>query len=254
MALAELIGKIRTKKMAAERSAFQHYISLIRDLATGTEVDSDEVAAVLDATERTEINLERDVNLQQQRNAWHSQRIANEQAERDRLQAERELATAQQALQAAFDKLQPAVDAARDRLNDASHRILITAGAEAWLSNSANLLDVELLQRESAVSARLKDVIAELQPLLTDRTNKQHSLENAEFSLSRLQSRGPGNLFTGFGAAIWQVLPNEKPLRDRVSDLRNQLAQLEEAIRPRLAEQQRLQNELQTIHAEKLKP
>ncbi|MFO0425122.1 MAG: hypothetical protein ACK526_01030 [Planctomyces sp.] len=245
---------MRTKKQAAERSGFGHYVELVKALAKGEEADADEVAAVLDATGKDEIVLESDVNLQQLRFAWHSQRIANEQATRDRLQAERELATSQQALQAAFDKLQPAVDAARNRLNDASHRILITAGAEGWLSDSANLLDVELLQRESAVNDRLKEVNTELRPLLQDREHKQHSLENAEFNLAKIRSRDSRNgLIAGIENFINQPL-DLRQTSERVADLRNQLTQLEQGIRPRLAEQHRLQNELQTIHAEKLKP
>jgi hypothetical protein len=254
MALAELIGKIRTKKQAAERSAFQHYISLIRELATGTEVDSDEVAAVLDATERTEINLERDVNLQQQRNARHSQLVAHHQAERDKLTAEREFMTAQQALQAALEKLQPAVEAAQMRLKDANHRSLITHGAESWLSDPQNILDAELLERESVLRIQLLEVNRELTPLLEDRRNKQHSLENAEFTLARLQSRKEGDWLPAGIVQFFNQPRDIRELTERVADLKSQIQQLDAAIRPRQQEQTRLQNELQTIHAEKLKP
>ncbi|MFN8706655.1 MAG: hypothetical protein ACK50J_08245, partial [Planctomyces sp.] len=84
--------------------------------------------------------------------------------------------------------------------------------------------------------------------------HKQHSLENAEFNLAKIRSRDSRNgLIAGIENFINQPL-DLRQTSERVADLRNQLPQLEQGIRPRLAEQHRLQNELQTIHAEKLKP
>ena len=105
MALAELVQKMKSKKQATARSAFGHYLEAVKPLALGKEIDADEVELILAAAGKNEDDLSRDVNLQQQRNAWHSQLMQNKQAVQDRHQAERDLAAASAALQAAYDKL-----------------------------------------------------------------------------------------------------------------------------------------------------
>ena len=245
MALAELIGKLRSKKQAAHRSEFGYYLGLIKSLASGAEIDSDEVAAVLDATNKDESNLERDVGIQQQRFSWAAQLQANQQAGTDRLLAERDLATAQRALQAAYDKLQPAVDAAHDRLNDANLRFLTTQNADSKLAE--NILDQELLQREAALIPELQTINAELRPLVADRGRLQTALENAEFQHTQ-KTRSTGRV-------AWFVqAKNADELAEIVANLQSQLRQLDALIRPRQQLQRDLQNELNQIHAEKLKP
>lgn len=252
MTVAELIGKIRTKRQAAERSAFGHYLEAVKALASGKEIDADEVGHMIEAAGRDESQLEKDVSLQQERNGRYAQLTANRQAAADRIAAERDLRDAQASLQKAINELTPAVDAAASRLRLLDQAVIQTSYAEAWLAE--HVLDVELLQRESAVSERLKEVNTELRPLLTDREHKQHSLENAEFNLAQIRSRDSRNaLIAGIENFINQPL-DLRQTSERIADLKNQLAQLEEAIRPRQAEQQRLQAELQKIHAEKLKP
>ena len=252
-ALAELIGKLRNKKKAAHRSKFGHYLDTVRDLASGAEIDSDEVAAVLDANGRDETSLEKDVRLQEQRYSWAATMRANQQAVQDRLAAENELQTAQQKLQAAFDKLQPAVNDAHNKLADANHRFLITQGADSLLAG--NLLDSELLEREASIIARLQDIVAELRPLVKDRGFKMDSLQNAEFRLAQMQARKPGD-WLGFGTINPNFWKNQSidPEKQNVDDLQNQLRQLDAAINPRQTEQARLQRELDAIHQQKLLP
>jgi hypothetical protein len=253
MALAELVQKMKSKKQATARSAFGHYLEAVKALASGKEIDADEVGHIIEATGRDESALERDVNLQQQRNAWHSQLMQNKQAVQDRLQAEHDLASAQQAMQAAFEKLQPAVEMAQARLHDANHRFMTTLNAEAWLAG--NLLDVELLQRESELNDRLREINQELAPLLADREHKRSSLMNAELCLRQITGR-PNDAWPTLGSInplFWRN-KDTVPAQQRVDDVRSQLSQLEQAIRPRQQEQQRLQAELNAIHQEKLKP
>jgi hypothetical protein len=253
MALAELIGKLKNKKQASARSVFGHYLEAVKALASGKEIDADEVGHIIDAAGRDESALEKDVNLQQQRFAWHAQRVQNQQAVSDRLQAERDLQAAQAALQAAFDKLQPAIDQAHDRLNAANFRHSTTLNAEAWLAG--NLLDVELLQREAALNDRLREINQELAPLLADREHKRSSLMNAEFCLRQITGRSDDAWPTlgTINSLFWRN-KDTIPAQERVDDVRSQLSQLEQAIRPRQQEQQRLQAELNSIHQEKLKP
>ena len=245
MALAELISKLRSKKQAAHRSEFGYYLGLIKSLASGAEIDSDEVAAVLDATNKDESNLERDVGIQQQRFSWAAQLQANQQAGKDRLLAERELQTAKAKLQEQFDKLQPAINAAHDLLNDANLRFLTTQGADSRLAE--NILDQELLQREAALIPELQTINSELKPLVADHGRLQTALENAEFQhVQKTRSTG---------RAAWFIQPKDADeLAEIVANLQSQLRQLDALIRPRQQLQRELQRQLSDIHAEKLNP
>ena len=162
------------------------------------------------------------------------------------------LQAAQAKLQEALAKLQPAVDSAFDRLADANHAALVTHGAEAWLCE--HILDAELLEREQAVSRQWGVVSQELNPLLQDRANKQHSLGNAEFNLSRLQTREAGDWVPAGIVQFFNQNSDIRALLERVSDLQSQLGQLDQAIRPRQQKQRELQGQLNEIHLEKLQP
>ena len=245
MGLTTLLDSLRNKKQAAHRSKFSHYITLVRDLASGAEIDADEAGHVLTVADKSEDDLSRDVNLQQQRNAWAAQLQANQQAVADRLRAERELQTAKAKLQEQYDKLQPAVDAAHDRLNDANLRFLTTQGADSRLAE--NILDHELLQRESALIPELQKINAELTPLVADHGRLQTALENAEFQFTQ-KTRSTGRV-------AWFVqAKNADELAEIVTNLQSQLSQLDALIRPRQRRQRELQAELNSIHQEKLLP
>ena len=245
MALAELIGKLRSRKQTAARSTFGHYLATVRDLARGEEVDADECSHILDANGKDESNLEHDVGIQQQRFSWAAQLQANQQAVADRLRAERELQTAKAKLQEQYDKLQPAVDAAHDRLNEANLRFLTTQGADSKLAE--NVLDQDLLQREAALIPELQKINAELTPLVADHGRLQTALENAEFQFTQ-KTRSTGRV-------AWFVqAKNADELAEIVTNLQSQLSQLDALIRPRQRRQRELQAELNSIHQQKLQP
>lgn len=255
MTVAELIGKLRTKRQAATKTAFSHYISLVRELASGGETDADEVAVVLTATGKDEASLEKDVRLQEQRYSWAATMEANQQAHADRLQAERDLREAQAKLQEAYDRLMPAIDIAQTKLNDANHRQLITQGIESQLTDPANILDIELSQRETAVAKELRAIFQELKPLEIDRTRKQTLLENLESRLAELQESAAGP-WMAHVVAPWlgRVNADIRMIESRIADVRSEWRQLDAAIRQRQATQVRLQAELAEIHRQKLLP
>ena len=254
MALAELIGKLRTKKQAVHRSALGHHLEAVKALASGKEIDADEVGHIIDAAGRDESALEKDVNLQQQRFAWHAQRVQNQQAVSDRLQAENELQAAQRALQSAYDKLQPAIDQAQARLNDANHKFMTTMQAEAWLADPENIIDKELLEREAAVNAQLREVNNELKPLLQDQARRQTTLENLQSHVGKLRDHASIPWLPLEMLGLQQADAAIKSTDARIEAVRDELQQLQEAIRPRQQKQVRLPAELNQIHQEKLKP
>ena len=252
MPLAELVQKLRTKKQSSERSSFQLYFQMVKSLANGDEADSDEVGDILDAASKDEIDLERDVGIQQQRLAWHAQLTQNHQATQDRRQAELDMAEAQAKLQAAYDKLMPAVDHAQARIDVANQTALYTQQAEHRLTET--IIDTELLQRESETSAKLSEVNAELKPLLVDRSHKASSLMNAELVLRQLTGRNPDDWKAWGITSFFHKTQDIKAAESRVNDVQSELVQLDAAIKPRQIEQRRLQTELTEIHAEKLLP
>jgi hypothetical protein len=254
MALAELVQKMKSKRQATARSAFGHYLNAVKALASGKEIDADEVGHVLEVAGRDESALERDVNLQSQRNAWHSQLMQNKQAVQDRHHAERDLAAAQRALQEVYDKLMPAADAAQRRIDAADYSFMTTTQAEAWLCDPANILDAELLERETALNAKLRECQIELRPLLIDREHKRTALIGAEQRLSQLRGRDKDDWQAWGIIDYFHQNKDIKAAQERVDDVRDQLSQLEQAIHPRQQVQAKLQSELNQIHQEKLKP
>jgi hypothetical protein len=257
MALAELIEKLKSKKQAAHKSTFQQYLTLVTELAGDAEVDHDEAELILKAVSKSfDDHLPHDVKTKKERIAQRSMMDINRQAITDRIQAERELSDAQRKLQEAMDRLQPAVEVAYSKLANANHRASISTGAEEWLSDPANILDKELLAREAAVVARLREVNNELKPLLQDQARKQTFVSNLEARLAELQKAA---------SVPWLPLPVTTPwlgrvngdirtIESRISDVRSELQQLDRAIQPRQQEQQRLQAELNQIHQQKLLP
>jgi hypothetical protein len=254
MALAQLIDKLRNKKQAATKTAFSHYIDAVRKLASGAEIDADEVGHIIDAAGRDESILESEVEKQQERFARHAQRLQNQQAVSDRLQAENDLQAAQRALQAAYDKLFPAIEQAQARLNDANHKFMTTMQAEAWLADPENIIDKELLEREAAVNARLREVGSELKPLLQDQARRQTTLENLQSHVGKLRDHASVPWLPLRMLGLQQTDAAIKSTDARIEAVRGELQQLQEAIRPRQQKQVRLQAELDQIHAEKLKP
>ncbi|MCX7396549.1 MAG: hypothetical protein NT138_02590 [Planctomycetales bacterium] len=254
MSLATLVQKLKSRKQVAERTTFQQYLATVRELASGAECDSDEVAIVLDVADKNEADLERDVNLQQQRLSWAAQLRINQQSVSDRLQAESELQAAQRALQAAYDKLQPAIDQAQARLNDANHKFMTTMQAEAWLADPENIIDKELLEREAAVNAQLREVNNELKPLLQDQARRQTTLENLQSHVGKLRDHASIPWLPLEMLGLQQADAAIKSTDARIEAVRDELQQLQEAIRPRQQKQVRLPAELNQIHQEKLKP
>jgi hypothetical protein len=253
--VSKLVSDIRTESKKAHRSARGEYVELHRRLGAGEEICADETKRIFESVQKSDSDFERDAEKQQERLRWHAQRVLNQQAIGDRLQAERELQTAQVALQEAFDKLQPAVDAAYAKLSAANHGYSITTQAENWLADPMNILNIELLERESAVAKDLRAISQELKPLESDRTRKQTYLSNLESQLDDLQSSAAGPWLQHVVAPwLGRVNADIRVIESRISDVRNELRQLDSAIRQRQSTQARLQSELNEIHRLKLEP
>lgn len=254
MNIATLIKSLKSKKHSAERSAFGHYMQLVRDLASGAEVDSDECSHVLEAGAVDESDLERDVGIQQQRNAWHAGRQQHWQAIGDQQQAESELAFVQNELSVALRKYQPRIDAAREKIRQSEHIRNITTHCEARLLDPENILDRELLERESAIIAELKPIGLEIEPILQDRRHRQTSLDNSEQSLANLRKFEEDHTRFDTLVQFFSKSASQKRLESHIAEMRDEIQQLDDLIIPRQRELSRLRNELAKIHEAKLQP
>ena len=253
MNFATLINSLRTTRQTEQRTAYQQYLSLVRELASGKEIDAAAAESVLAAAGKTEDDLQADVILQQQRLQWHSQLQQRQQALADRAGAEMELAKAQAALQSAYDKLAPAVDAARLRLAEIDQLQMTTAQVEHHLCGQ--VLDRDLLDREETLGAALRDVTASLLPLLTDRERIRQHINYGEYRVELLSKRKPTSwpVLSGIGIS---VSPDDETQQaaDYLADQQDQLSQIDVAIRPLEQKQQKLQAELQSVAQLKLQP
>lgn len=252
--ITKLVSDMRTERKNEHRTARGANVDLHRRLAAGAEVDANEVKRILMAAEKSDDDFEREAEKQQERFLRHAQRLQNQQAVSDRLQAESDLQAAQRALQAAYDKLFPAIEQAQVRLNDANHRFMTTTQAEAWLADPENILDEELLEREAAVIARIRELNNELKPLLQDQARRQITLENLRTHVGKLREHASVPWLPLKMLGLQQTDEAIKTTDARIAAVRDELKQFEDAILPRQQEQDRLQAELNQIHAEKLKP
>jgi hypothetical protein len=220
---------------------------MIRSLVSGKEFDSEEVGRILSAAGKTEDDFDRDTETQVMRFAKAAERERNLQAIVDRQQAEKALQKAKAELQAAYNKIQPSIDQAHERLAAANLVYSCTMDAEAWLSDPANILDQELLQREAALIPELQTINSELKPLVADHGRLQTALENAEFQHTQ-KTRSTGRV-------AWFVQAKDADeLAEIVANLQSQLRQLNALIHPRQRRQRELQAELNSIHQQKLQP
>ena len=138
---------------------------------------------------------------------------------------------------------------------DADRLFLTTMQAESWLCDPANILDKELLTRESEVVAKLRPVVDELRPLLVDQTHLLHRIAGAEFQVEKLRGRNHNDWYSI--ARITNALHIDgrvKGAESHLADLRSQAKQLDAAIAPRLQRQAELRAEMDQIHEQKLKP
>lgn len=249
----KLINQISSDSRAEWRTAGGKYVDTQRQLAFGAELDSKQVVEVLKTAGISEQQFEKDAETMAKRVEWSAQRQRHQQSHVDHKNAEAELLNAQQAMQEAIARLTPAIQAAEAKMKAAEYVMLTTASAESNLMADENIIDRELLTREAEILKAMKPINEELAPLLRDRGHKEDSLRNAEFQLQRLEAREQ-KTFMGSLAQWFDTPASLRSETARIADLKAQLQQLDDAIRPRLAEQQRLQNELNQIIQEKLKP
>lgn len=141
-------------------SVWSRYRDLLQRFADGNEVDSVEADLILEAANKSESDLQHDVELLERRLAWRKQLDDGAKAEADAIQADAAIEKAQQAIEKAIAKYQPSIDAALAIKQSSQHRAAVASYAEQNLAG-------ELL--DTGLADRIKDLNRELRGLQADR-------------------------------------------------------------------------------------
>lgn len=176
---AGILDKIRTKKKALALNAQDAYYELLKEVASGKEVDVDEAAIVIDAAAKSEDGFESDVRTMEQRFALAEQLKARHELDRSLPGLSAKLEAAQRELNDAVNKLQPQVQAAYQQLRAAENQLLCLSNVDAKLSESC--LDKSLVEKESELLAQRMAIHQKRRPLHED-------LERAKAYLSTCRS------------------------------------------------------------------
>jgi len=143
-----------------QQTAWSRYRGLLERFVSGDEVDSTEADLILEAANKSESDLQSDVELLEKRIAWAAQLDDGAAAEQDGREAEAAIEKAQRAIDAAVRKYQPTIDAAIGIQRASEHRRTIARYARESLAG-------ELL--DQGLADRIKTLNSELRALQADR-------------------------------------------------------------------------------------
>ena len=160
MTLLDFLRNRESTRRDQQLSTWQRYRDLLERFVAGDEVDSVEADLILDAANKSEADLQSDVELLERRITWRKQLDDGATAEADARQADAAIERAQQAIEKAITKYQPAIDAALAVKQSSEHRRTIARYAEQNLAG-------ELL--DQGLADRIKNLNSELRALQADR-------------------------------------------------------------------------------------
>lgn len=185
--IAGILDRIRGNRRQVELTAGESYYHLVRDVASGIEVDADDAAIVIETAGKTDSDFEADVATMTDR-MLAAHRLENRHiAERELRKAEADLQAAQAKLEAAVNKLRPVVDEAAARRSLYEQEILYGTGLEAKLMQS--VLDPKVLAREAELVKRFNEVQAKLGPLEADYRRHAEWLTAARHNCDHLRDQ-----------------------------------------------------------------
>lgn len=194
--VAAVLEKIRGKRVETVKSLYTQYHELVSQLASGTQVDADELAIVLDALDKSNADLENDVERLIEREPKKSELMRLRQV-RDSipgLTAERDALGRK--LDDAIAKLRPKIDELNEQLRSAETQSLQIHSLEARLLETAKdptltELQNRVVSQRSVVAAKLRD----LEPELMSARSRLSFFESQVQSLGIERSRlGPSDI------------------------------------------------------------
>lgn len=172
--IQSVLDAIRGKRQEKHQSVQEQYVALLDDLARGKEVDVDTLAEILDSLDKSDADLQADIDRKQQRfiDARNLEELHRLRKEYPTL--EKEIADANAAMRDAIAKVQPRVNAAREAWESSTLRMSQIDNSEQRLVNTvlnpiliARRKELDTERRELHESARpIRERIDEMQKLI----------------------------------------------------------------------------------------
>ena len=122
MNVLDFLSRRQARQRDEHVTAWQRYRRLLQSFVDGVEIDVHEADEIIAGANKSEAELQRDVELLARRHEWRGQIDAAAAAAEEQKQAEAEIAEVNRKIREYSDKLQPKADAARERLRAAEAR------------------------------------------------------------------------------------------------------------------------------------
>jgi hypothetical protein len=246
--LAAVLNSVRGKRQAKFQSTTERYDKVLTTLAAGDEVDVDEIAELLDALDKSDSDLQRDVESKSRRlqAADNLKRLRKVQAGIPALEAK--LKRLDDELTEIINAKKPAIAEAADKLRTAEAEAAFISTEEHTLRTIGVPLHIQARQQ------RLQAMIAELRPKRERYENytaaerhrlpiARRKLEDAEADLARSGVDEPGNRRNAqsrIDSLRREILQHERVLQN-FEPLATEITKLQAAID---AERQAIETEL----------
>jgi hypothetical protein len=163
MSVAELIGKITTRKRQQELERVGDYRQLVKAVARGREADPDQAAAAMEAAGKSAADLEHDVAHEQRRQGMRAQLDRLPGLEKELADTEAEFEALRQEYDRIYWKHRNEGDRLRERLNHLRSQVDTARNQRDDLFRTAD--DPAVLEASQALQAEADRLYAEAERL-----------------------------------------------------------------------------------------
>jgi hypothetical protein len=243
-----ILEHIRTKKRELAANSADAYLQLVRDVASGIEADVEQAALIIEQTNKSDAEFEKDVDTQQQRvglaaklkrkkeletqlpKLMHAERLAGEHYDRVVSEASTKL------------------NAAKKNTREVNAELACLMQVESQLRDSC--LDQTLLIRERELTAKRMALFQKRKPLSEDLDHEKNVVKSLESSVDALNRRSADRNLDPVVRSSYKkdLVLNERALerkQDVVKQLKQAIASIDSEIAP-------LDRELEAIRERKL--
>jgi hypothetical protein len=182
-----ILERIRTKKKEITQTTADAYFQLLREVASGSEVDVESAALIIESANKDDAAFEKDVETQ-------TQRIELAAKLKHKRELERQLPRLESVERLAGEHYGRVVSEASERLNaakkakrDVELELLGLTQIEVRLRESC--LDATLLSREAELSARRMTLIQQRRPLEEDLSRSVNTVQSYQSSVDALNRK-----------------------------------------------------------------
>jgi hypothetical protein len=239
--LTKIFERIKSVRRQREGEATDVYLSLVRRIAQGHEVDADEAAEIIEQFGITETELAADVATQERRYeaAQHLKEMAAIEAELPKLQDA--IVDAKGRLNTEVARLQADIAKAEAAYQRQWHRFQEIQAAPYTLRDA--VLDKQLLDREVDLRQRMSTLVNEAADIREDFEKATYELSRWQVYLETITRRG--------------ISQDEKRIakaKARVKQYQAHIANLTPPYRDFESKRDALSAEIAKIHKQKLEP